>query len=75
MEIVRGGGATVQQGNVYFVNVNIASTDGNTTYYFNFNDGSGLGTTNVEFEPGALSGATKAPPNGLVQGVATNVID
>ncbi|MGP8243103.1 MAG: hypothetical protein ACLQVN_01130 [Bryobacteraceae bacterium] len=75
VEIVRGGGGTVPQGNVYFVNVNIASTDGNTTYYFNFNDGSGVGTTNVEFEPGTLSGATKAPPNGLVQGVATSVID
>jgi len=75
VEIVRGGGATVPQGNVYFVNVNIASTDGNTTYYFNFNDGSGAGTTNVKFEPGTLSGATKAPPSGLVQGVATSVID
>ena len=75
VEIVRGGGGTVKQGNVYFVNVNIASTDGNTTYYFNFNDGSGIGTTNVEFEPGTLSGATKAPPYGLMQGVGTNVID
>ncbi len=36
VEIVRGGGGTVPQGNVYFVNVNIASTDGNTTYDFNF---------------------------------------
>jgi len=75
VEIVRGGGASVKQGNVYFLNVNIASTDGNTTYYFNFNDGSGQGTTNVQFEPGTLSGATKAPPYGLVQGVATNAID
>ena len=75
VEIVRGGGATVPQGNVHFVNVNVASTDGNTAYYFNFNDGSGKGTTNVEFAPGTLSGAKKAPPNGLMQGQAYNSIN
>lgn len=75
VEVVRGGGASVKQGNVHFLNVNIASTDGKTMYYFNFSDGSGIGTTNVEFEPGTLSGATKAPPYGLMQGVGTNSID
>ena len=75
VEVIRGGGATVPQGNVHFVNVNIASTGGNTTYYFNFNDGSGIGTTNVEFEPGTLSGARQAPPNGLMQGQAYNSIN
>ena len=46
-----------------------------TTYYFDFEDGSNIGTSNVVFEPGTLSGATKAPPNGLMQGVAYSSIN
>jgi parallel beta-helix repeat protein len=75
VDIVRGGGGTVPEGNVHFLNINIAATNGKTAYYFNFQDGSGAGVSNVQFEPGTLSGATSAPPNGLMQGVGTNVID
>ncbi len=65
----------VPMGNVQFVNINISITNGMTDHYFNFQDGSNIGITNVQFEPGTLSGATNTPPNGLVQGVGTNVID
>jgi len=75
VDVIRGGGATVPEGNVHFLNTNIAATNGMTKYYFNFQDGSGIGVTNVQFEPGTLSGATSAPPYGLMQGVGTNVID
>ena len=46
-----------------------------TTYYFDFEDGSGKGTSNVVFEPGTLSGATKAPPIGLLLGVGYSSIN
>jgi hypothetical protein len=75
VEVIRGGGATIPMGNVHFVNTNISSTDGNTTYYFNFQDDSNIGITNVDFEPGTLSGAKDAPPNGLVQGVGENEVN
>jgi parallel beta-helix repeat protein len=75
VDIVRGGGGTVPEGNVHFLNINIAATNGTNTYYFNLQDGSGTGVSNVQFVPGALSGATSAPPNGLMLGVGTNVID
>jgi hypothetical protein len=77
--VVRGG--TKQQpagsaplGNVHFLNINIAVTNGRTDHYFNFNDGSGMAPTNVEFVPGVLSGATYVPPLGLLQGVGMNSI-
>jgi len=75
VDIIRGGGGTVPLGNVHFLNINIAITNGKSDHYFNFQDGSNIGITNVQFEPGTLSGATQAPPNGLVQGVGTNVLD
>jgi hypothetical protein len=80
VDVVRGGGGTIPLGNVHFLNVNIASTNGKIDHYFIFKDGSNVGivTTGinrVEFVPGTLSGATNAPPNGLVQGVATDLID
>jgi hypothetical protein len=75
VELVRGGGGTVPMGNVHFLNININITNGRSDHYFNFQDGSGIGTTNVQFEPGSLSGATQAPPNGLVQGSGANTID
>jgi hypothetical protein len=62
-------------GNVHFLNINIAITNGKSDHYFNFQDGSGVGITNVQFEPGSLSGATQAPPNGLVQGSGASTID
>ena len=75
VDIIRGGGGTIPLGNVHFLNVNITATNGMTAYYFNFQDGSGVGVTNVQFVPASLSGAQSAPPNGLLQGVGTNVID
>jgi hypothetical protein len=71
---VRGGGGSRPLGNVHFLNVNIDITDGKTDRYFYFHDGGGNGVTNVQFIPGTLSGATQAPPNGLLNGVATNEI-
>ena len=72
--VVRGGGGARPLGNVHFLNVNIDITDGKTDRYFYFHDGGGNGVTNVQFIPGTLSGATQAPPNGLLNGVATNEI-
>ena len=72
---LRGGGATIPMGNISFTNPNISATNGMTTYYFDFEDGSNIGTSNVVFQPGTLSGATKAPPNGLMQGVAYSSIN
>jgi hypothetical protein len=75
--VVRGGNpqkpaGTLPIGNVQFINVNIMISDGKSDHYFNFLDDSGKGVTNVRFIPGALSGATQAPPNGLLNGVAAN---
>jgi hypothetical protein len=75
VEIVRGGGGTIPLGNVHFLNINIAITNGKSDHYFNFQDNSGIGITNVQFKPGTLSGATQAPPNGLMQGSGASVID
>ena len=80
VELVRGGGGTIPLGNVHFLNVIIASTNGKTDHYFDFQDGSNIGivttgNNRAEFIPGTLSGATQAPPNGLVQGVATSAIN
>ena len=72
--VVRGGGGVNPIGNVHFLNVNIAITDGKTDRYFYFQDNTGKGVTNVQFVPGTLSGATQAPPNGLLNSVATNEI-
>jgi hypothetical protein len=77
VDVIRGGGASsnLPLGNLHFLNINIAATNGMMDYYFNFQDGSGVGITNVQFVPGTLSGASNAPPNGLVQGVGMNVLD
>jgi Right handed beta helix region len=72
--VVRGGGGVNPIGNVHFLNVNIAITDGKTDRYFYFQDNTGKGVTSVQFVPGTLSGATQAPPNGLLNSVATNEI-
>jgi hypothetical protein len=72
---LRGGGATIAMGNISFTNPNISATNGMTTYYFDFEDGSNIGTSNVVFEPGTLSGATKAPPMGLLLGVGYSSIN
>ena len=74
VDIIRGGGASVSQGNVHFICCNISATNGKMDHYFNFQDGSGIGTVNAQFVPGTLSGATAAPPNGLVQGVGVNTV-
>ena len=73
--VVRGGGGAGPLGNVHFLNVNIAITNGKTDRYFYFWDGGGSGVQNVEFVPGSLSGATSTPPLGLLQGVGTNAIN
>jgi hypothetical protein len=78
--VIRGGGGTVPLGNVHFLNISIASTNGRTDHYFDFQDDSNIGivtsgNNRVEFIPGTLSGATNAPPDGLVQGVGINVMD
>jgi hypothetical protein len=78
--VIRGGGGTVPLGNVHFLNISIASTNGRTDHYFDFQDYSNIGivtsgNNRVEFIPGTLSGATNAPPYGLVQGVGINLID
>ena len=75
VDVIRGGGATVAQGNVHFLNLNVAVTNGKVDHYFNFADGSNIGTTNVQFVPGTLSGATQVPPNGLMQGTGYNSIN
>src|SRR5580704_16753169 len=74
VNVIRGGGGTVPLGNVHFLNINIAVTNGKVNRYFNFQDGSGVGITNVQFVPGTLSGATQVPPNGLMQGQGYNSI-
>jgi hypothetical protein len=68
--VVRGGSGANQLGNVHFLNVNIDITDGKTDRYFFFRD-----ATNVQFVPGTLSGATQAPPNGILNGVSTNQVN
>lgn len=81
VEIRRGGGGgPAPMGNVHFLNINIAITNGMSDHYFIFQDDSGIGTVTTgsnraQFIPAALSGATQAPPNGLVQGVGANVLD
>jgi hypothetical protein len=80
VDIVRGGGGSIPLGNVRFLNVNVSSTNGNVDHYFDFLDFSNqgivtTGSNRAEFVPGTLSGATNAPPNGLVMGVETNQIN
>ena len=56
-------------GNILFTDTNISSTNGMTTYYFDFEDYSNVGIIDELFDSlGTMSGATKVPPNGLVQG-------
>jgi hypothetical protein len=74
VDVIRGGGGTVPTGNVHFLNINIVVTNGKVNRYFNFQDGSNVGITNVQFVPGTLSGATQVPPNGLEQGQGLNSI-
>jgi parallel beta helix pectate lyase-like protein len=72
--IIRGGGASVPEGNVHYRNVNVSVTNGKVTYYFDFHDGSNIGVSNVTFTPGTLSGASQAPPNGLLSGQTMNSV-
>jgi hypothetical protein len=74
--VVRCGGCgSAPLGNVHFLNINISITNGKTDRYFYFGDGGSNSVTNVQFEPGSLSGATNVPPLGLLDGVGTNAID
>ncbi len=73
---IRGGGATTPMGNISYTGTNISAQNGQSTYYFDFEDGSGIGITGEVFDStGTMTGATKAPPNGLVQGQAYNSIN
>jgi hypothetical protein len=72
--VIRGGGATTSEGNVHYVNININVTNGQVDYYFDFEDYSGIGVNNVTFTPGALSGASNAPPNGVLSGQTLNAV-
>jgi hypothetical protein len=72
--IIRGGGGIQPEGNVHYRNVNVTVTNGKVDYYFNFHDGSGVGVTNITFLPGNLSGASSAPPNGLLSGQTMNSV-
>ena len=70
-----GGGNSAATGNVYFTNTNITSTNGQMQHYFYFNDASGKGVSKECFSsPGTLSGATQAPPNGVLQGQTVNTV-
>ena len=66
--VIRGGGATKPEGNVHYRNTNVTVTNGKVDYYFDFSDGSNRGVSNVTFTAGTLSGASKAPPNGHLEG-------
>jgi hypothetical protein len=72
----RGGGGAGDQGNVFFTGTNVSATNGNIDYYFTFYDGSGFPFQNVQWvNPGTLSGAKLAPPNGLFNGNGVNSVD
>jgi hypothetical protein len=72
----RGGGGVGDQGNAYFLGTSVSDTQGKIARYFTFYDGSGQPFSNVKFlNPGTLSGATQAPPNGLLNGAGVNTVD
>jgi hypothetical protein len=73
--IIRGGGGTVPEGNVHYVGTNVGVTNGQVTYYFDFEDNSNVGISNVTFTPGVLSGATQSSVNGLIDGQTTNSVN
>jgi hypothetical protein len=71
----RGGGGLGDQGNSFFTGTNVSVTNGKIDYYFTYYDGSGQPFHNVQWvNPGTLSGAKKAPPNGLFNGAAVNTV-
>ena len=72
----RGGGGVGDQGNAFFTGTTISDTGGTIDYYFTYYDGSGFPFKDVQFlAPGSLSGASKAPPNGLLNGSGVNSVD
>lgn len=71
----RGNGGNMPLGNIQFQGVNIAITNGKVNRYFNFDDGSNKTIEKMVFQPGSLSGASQAPPNGLLQSVGFNTLD
>ena len=72
---IRGGGGIYPIGNIQFQAVSVAVTNGMVNRYFNFQDYSNLGVQKMLFNPTALSGASLAPPNGLMQAAGFNSID
>jgi hypothetical protein len=72
----RGGGGDGDQGNIFFTGTNITDTQGHIDYYFTFYDGSSFAFQNVQWvNPGTLSGAKNAPPNGLFNGSGQNTVN
>lgn len=72
----RGGGGEGAQGNSTFTGTTISDTKGNLDYYFTYYDGSGQPFTKVKFvNSGALTGAKKAPPNGLLDGAGVSSVN
>jgi hypothetical protein len=70
----RGNGGGLPLGNIQFQGVNIAISNGKVDRYFNFEDQSGKGVEKMVFNPGNLSGASQAPPNGLLLGAGFNTV-
>ena len=73
--LMRGGGGNMPLGNIQFRGVNIAVTDGKVNRYFNFADTSKKSIEKMVFNPGALSGASQVPPDGLIQASGYNTVD
>lgn len=71
----RGNGGNMPLGNIQFQGVNIAVSNGKVDRYFNFEDQSNKGVEKMIFNPGNLSGASQAPPNGLLLGAGYNSVD
>lgn len=71
----RGNGGHLPLGNIQFQGVNIAVSNGKVDRYFNFEDQSNKGVEKMIFNPGNLSGASQAPPNGLLLGAGYNSVD
>jgi hypothetical protein len=72
----RGGGGSGDQGNSTFTGTSISANPALVNYYFTYYDGSNQPFSKVQFvNPGTLSGAAKAPPNGLLDGNGVNTVN
>jgi hypothetical protein len=70
---IRGGGVTANMGNISFTGTIITSSNGMMDHYFDFEDYAHIGIAHDTFDlAGTRSGATAAPPNGLLNGVGVS---